>query len=238
MSCVATASSSITESSARIVFPCSTPVWATTDRTASKIRSGRPEAASRRRQYVSVVGWNPSWSSGSPQATFHRISQRTAATASRSDRSPSACSTRTDAATSPGRLGRPDTAGNKSANNSGGNTSPRCRARKANTLPSGTRCPTSAAASSNCRSARSLPCMRRSSHASRTPGRQHTALFSRVLGQIGSTVRRAFVSLVRRRLSQWSRAPSAQERGSAAGRAQRYSPRMQQSADGLGWLPA
>ena len=54
VSWVATASSSTTESSARIALPCSTPVPATTDRTASKIRSGRPDAASRRRQYVSV----------------------------------------------------------------------------------------------------------------------------------------------------------------------------------------
>lgn len=50
VSWVATASSSTTESSARRDFPCSTPVSATTARTASKIRFGWSERASRRRQ--------------------------------------------------------------------------------------------------------------------------------------------------------------------------------------------
>jgi hypothetical protein len=50
VSWVATASSRTVESSARRVLPVSTPVSATTVRTASKIRSGRAEAASRRRQ--------------------------------------------------------------------------------------------------------------------------------------------------------------------------------------------
>ena len=58
VSWVATASSSTVESNARRVFPVSTPVCATTARTASKIRFGRSDAASRRRQYVNVVGWN------------------------------------------------------------------------------------------------------------------------------------------------------------------------------------
>jgi hypothetical protein len=50
VSWVATASSSTVESSARRVLPESAPVAATTSRTASKIRFGRAEAASRRRQ--------------------------------------------------------------------------------------------------------------------------------------------------------------------------------------------
>ena len=50
VSWVATASSSTVESNARRVFPVSTPVWATTCPTTSKIRRGRAEAASRRRQ--------------------------------------------------------------------------------------------------------------------------------------------------------------------------------------------
>lgn len=50
VSWVATASSSTVESSARRVFPFSTPVSATTARTASKIRFGCSEGASRRRQ--------------------------------------------------------------------------------------------------------------------------------------------------------------------------------------------
>jgi hypothetical protein len=50
VSWVATASSSTVESNARRVFPVNTPVWATTCPTTSKIRRGRSEAASRRRQ--------------------------------------------------------------------------------------------------------------------------------------------------------------------------------------------
>ena len=50
VSWVATASSSTVESSARRVFPASTPVSATTCRTTSKIRFGRADRASRRRQ--------------------------------------------------------------------------------------------------------------------------------------------------------------------------------------------
>jgi hypothetical protein len=43
VSWVATASSSRVESSARFVFPRRTPVASMTERTASKIRSGRSE---------------------------------------------------------------------------------------------------------------------------------------------------------------------------------------------------
>lgn len=50
VSWVATASSRTVESRARRERPANTPVWATTALTASKIRSGRSEAAKRRRQ--------------------------------------------------------------------------------------------------------------------------------------------------------------------------------------------
>jgi hypothetical protein len=56
VSWVATASSSTVESSARRVFPDSTPVAAVTALTASKIRFGCFDPANRRRQWVSVVG--------------------------------------------------------------------------------------------------------------------------------------------------------------------------------------
>ena len=59
------------ESRARRFRPASTPVSAITSRTTSKIRCGRSEAASRRRQYVNVDGWNPGASIASPHAAFH-----------------------------------------------------------------------------------------------------------------------------------------------------------------------
>jgi hypothetical protein len=55
VSWVATASSRTVESNARRVLPANAPVAVTTALTASKIRFGRSEAASRRRQYVNVV---------------------------------------------------------------------------------------------------------------------------------------------------------------------------------------
>jgi hypothetical protein len=60
VSWVATASSRTTESSARRVRPFSTPVAATTPRTASKMRCGDRDSRRRLRQYVSVVGCKPS----------------------------------------------------------------------------------------------------------------------------------------------------------------------------------
>ena len=113
------------ESKARRVLPRSTPVSAITRLTASKIRSGAVDAASRRRQYVSVVGWNPSSVNASPHATFHRRSQRNASIASRSDTPCRLCSTITDATTSAGTLGRPFAEVNKSANKPSGNSTRR-----------------------------------------------------------------------------------------------------------------
>ena len=62
------------ESNTRRRRPPSTPVASTTSRTASKTRRGRCERRIRLRQYTSTVGWNPSSSNRSPQATFiHRF---------------------------------------------------------------------------------------------------------------------------------------------------------------------
>jgi hypothetical protein len=62
------------ESSTRRRRPASTPVASTISRTASKTRRGRCERRIRLRQYTSTVGWNPSSSNRSPQATFtHRF---------------------------------------------------------------------------------------------------------------------------------------------------------------------
>jgi hypothetical protein len=81
------------------------PVASTTWRTASKIRRGRVERRIRLRQYTSTVGWNPSSSNRSPQATFQAISRRNALMASRSLKPSSACSTITVAMTSAGTDG-------------------------------------------------------------------------------------------------------------------------------------
>ena len=70
MSWVATASSSTVESSTRRVFPRITPVCLITVRTASKIRFGDLDAASRRRQYVNVVAWKEVSVTASPHAAF------------------------------------------------------------------------------------------------------------------------------------------------------------------------
>ena len=122
VSWVATASSKMVESSTRRPRPLSTPVASTTWRTASKIRRGRAEARSRARQYTNTVGWKPSSSSRSPQATFQAISRRRALIASRSDRPSKACSTITVATTSAGTEGWPPPCRATSANSSGGNS--------------------------------------------------------------------------------------------------------------------
>jgi hypothetical protein len=61
----------------------------------------------RLRQYTSTVGWKPSSSSRSPQATFQAMSRRSALTASRSLKPSSACNTMTLATTSAGTEGWP-----------------------------------------------------------------------------------------------------------------------------------
>ncbi len=75
VSWVATASSKIVESNTRRRRPASTAVAAT-----SKTRRGRCERLIRLRQYTSTVGWNPSSSNRSPQATFQAMSRRSALT--------------------------------------------------------------------------------------------------------------------------------------------------------------
>jgi hypothetical protein len=59
VSWVATASARIVESTARLRRPRRIPVSATTCRTASLIRCGRSDLASRLRHYTSVDGSNP-----------------------------------------------------------------------------------------------------------------------------------------------------------------------------------
>ena len=113
----------------RAVLPGSTPVSVTTARTASKIRSGRPETRNRFRHYTSTVGSNPSSVSDRPAATFQAMSMRSSSTTSRSDRPPSDCKTITVAITSAGTDGRPRPDGNKSANNTSGNRRRRCSAK-------------------------------------------------------------------------------------------------------------
>ena len=105
VSWVATASSTV-ESSARRVLPVIAPLRAMTCCTAVKIRFGSVLAASRRRQYVSVVSWNARLVTGQPIAAFHRRSTVTASVVSESDRPRNVCSTITVAITSPGTDGR------------------------------------------------------------------------------------------------------------------------------------
>src|SRR4051794_1825255 len=158
VSWVATASSRTVESNARRALPRTAPVAATTSRTASNTRCGRCEAASRRRQYVNTVGWNAAAVTGSPHAAFQRRSNVTASAASRSDSPCSACSTSTVATTSAGTDGRPRPDRNKSSNMLSGNSSPRCAARNANTLPTASRCPANDSTSSNSRCGSLRPC--------------------------------------------------------------------------------
>jgi hypothetical protein len=74
VSWVATASSKTVESTHRLRRPRKIPVCAITSATASNTRSGRSEAAIRRRQYTSVEGSKLIWVSDRPHATFHRMS--------------------------------------------------------------------------------------------------------------------------------------------------------------------
>ena len=94
---MATASAKIVESTARRRRPASTPVCSTISRIASLTRCGRPDLAIRPRQYTSEDGSNPASSIASPQATFHRTSNRTASAVSRSEKSCRDCSASTAA---------------------------------------------------------------------------------------------------------------------------------------------
>ena len=123
VSWVATASSRTVESSTRRPRPVNTPVDSTTWPTASKTRRGRADARSRLRQYTSTVGWNPSSSRRSPQATFQAMSRRSALAASRSLKPSNACNTMTLPTTSAGTDGCPPPRRATSANVSGGNSS-------------------------------------------------------------------------------------------------------------------
>ena len=101
-----------------------------------------PTGRSLLRHNVNTVGWNPSSVIDRPAATFQRRSVANACTASRSDSPSSDCNTITVAITSAGTDGRPRPDGNRSANNSSGNSRRRCSAKNAYTDPAGTRCPT------------------------------------------------------------------------------------------------
>src|ERR1039457_5936954 len=148
---------------ARFRRPRKIPVCAMSSATASNTRSGRSEAAIRLRQYTRTDGSKLIASSDRPQATFHRRSYFSASAVWVSDRSYSSLSTSTEPARSAGSDGRPVRDGNRSAMKLSGNSSVRCSARNANTLPGATRCPVTSPASSRSRSVRELPCMRRSS---------------------------------------------------------------------------
>src|SRR6202171_4836196 len=146
VSWVATASARIVESTARLRRPRRIPVSSTTCRTASLIRCGRVDFASRLRQYTNVDGSNPLWSNAIPVATFHRTSHRAAASVSPSERSCRVCNTRIEAITDAGIDGRPRPEGNKSSNSASANKSWRWGARNANMPPPATRRPTHAPA--------------------------------------------------------------------------------------------
>lgn len=160
VSWVATASSSTVESRARRFFPLITPVASITARTASKIRSGAPEARSLLRHSVSTVGWKPGSARDSPAATFQAMLVRSSPAASRSDSPSKACRTMTVATTSAGTEGRPLPEGNRSAKAVSGNSALRWAAKKAATDPVGTRCPHRAAASSSSGWGSLVPCIR------------------------------------------------------------------------------
>ena len=157
VSWVATASSNTVESTHRRRRPRSTPVSAITSATLSNTRSGRSDAAIRRRQYTNVVGSNEPAVNDRPQATFHRMSNVTASAVCRSDSPYNSFSTNTDPTSSAGNDGRPVPDPNRSAVNESPNNNPLCAAKNANTLPAGTRPPATASASHNSRSHRATP---------------------------------------------------------------------------------
>ena len=118
-----------------------------TSATASMTRCGSGLAASRFRQYVSVVGWNAVSFSPYPHAAFHRRSYVSASAVSRSESPCSACSTRTEPITGAGTDGRPRPDGNRSSIIESGNNRPRFIARNAKTLPGANNSPASASTS-------------------------------------------------------------------------------------------
>ena len=136
VSWVATASSSTVESNARRVFPVSAPVCG--DHRLDRLKDPvgldpRPPTGAAN----TSTSWHetPPRVTANPQAAFHRRSKVTASTVSLSDNPCKACNVITAAITSAGTLGRPRPVGNRSANISSGNSSARCAARNANTLP-------------------------------------------------------------------------------------------------------
>ena len=82
----ATASSSTVESSARRFLPGAPRSRRSPPGPPRRSGAAGRLAASRRRQYVSVDGWNPRTVTASPQAAFQRKSKTTASAASRSDK--------------------------------------------------------------------------------------------------------------------------------------------------------
>ena len=135
----------------RVLPPPNAPVWATTALTASKTRFGRSEAASRpppirqRRRVKRARG------DRQPTRGFPPQVKVTASTVSASENPCKACSVITAAITSAGTLGRPRPVGSKSANIASGNSSRRCAAKNANTLPAFRRCPATDSASNSSR---------------------------------------------------------------------------------------
>ena len=157
--CLATASSSTVESNTRRCLPLTAPVAAIRSRTASKTRSGAPLTRSRLRHNTSTVEWKASSVTANPAAAFHPRSVCNREHASLSERPSNACSTITDATTSPGTDGRPRPDANRSPNIASGNNRVRCRANNACTEPSASRRPHTASASNNSRSITAEPCM-------------------------------------------------------------------------------
>lgn len=160
VSCLATASSRTVESTALRRLPFRIPASATTSAMASMIRCGFPDPARRRRQYVSVLGWNAVSVSPYPHAAFQRRSKVKASAVSRSERPCNACSTSTEPMTGAGTEGRPRRDGKRSSIIESGNRRPRCLARKAKTLPGANNSPASASTSKYPRCASSRPCIR------------------------------------------------------------------------------
>lgn len=131
VSCLATASSRTVESTPRRRLPFRMPVSTTTSAIASMIRCGFPDPARRRRQYVSVLGWNAVSVSPCPHAAFQRRSYVNASAVSRSESPCNACNTSTGPITGAGTDGRPRRDGKRSSIIESGNRRPRCLARKA-----------------------------------------------------------------------------------------------------------